>query len=248
MKIKVAAVSYTNTYPFIYGIHRFEDELNLDLKLAYPAQCADWLVRGEVDMGLVPVATLLKMPKAKVLDAYCIGADGPVDTVCLYSQVPIDEVDHLYLDYQSRTSVLLCKILLKYYLKLNPQLIPAEEGFIDKIEGKTAGLVIGDRAFQLNDQFPYVYDLAALWKDFTGLPFVFAAWISPKPLAMDFITRFKKAMHWGLNHKAEAIASFHTGEYPDSMMLSYLNERIDYDLNQEKNQALKKFLALAKEF
>lgn len=245
MKVKIAAVSYTNTIPFIYGLKHYMDSDAFELKLEYPAKCADDLVNGLVDLALVPIAALRHLSDAHIVSDYCIGADGAVDTVCIYSEVPIEEVESLYLDYQSRSSVLLSKILLKEYWNLGPQLLHAPENFIEHIGGTTAGLVIGDRAFDLNGKFPYIYDLAKIWKDFTGLPFVFAAWVSNKPLDAKFAELLNNALSEGLMHIDLAIEEL--GGYADAkeMTAHYLNHRIDYVLDEPKREAMELYLAKA---
>ena len=158
-KIKVTAVSYLNTKPLLYGILRSPIAQKMDLSLDIPAKCAARLKSGEVDLGLVPVAILPELNEPTIISNYCIGAVGAVNTVCIYSQVPIEETTDLWLDHHSRTSVALTKILLKEYWGINPTLLPAQEGYISQIKGSTAGLVIGDRTIGLENKFKYIYDL-----------------------------------------------------------------------------------------
>ena len=139
------------------------------------AVCADKLVNDEVDLALVPIVVIPSLREPHIISNYCIGANGAVETVCLFSDVPISEIASIYLDYQSRTSVALLKILLKEYWGLDPEFKDAELGFEESISGINAALVIGDRAFGLNRKHQYVYDLSAIWKEMTGFPFVFAS-------------------------------------------------------------------------
>ena len=114
VKYKVSAVSYLNTVPFIHGLKQSELIHNIDLQLDYPSICADKLINGTVDFALVPVVVIPKL-QAHIISDYCIGADGVVDSVCLYSDVPITEIESIGLDYQSRTSVELLRLLLTEY-------------------------------------------------------------------------------------------------------------------------------------
>jgi chorismate dehydratase len=246
MKIKIAAISYTNTLPFIYGLKHFMDNDLFDLQLAYPSNCSKLLLENKVDLALMPVASLLAMPEANIISEYCIGADGPVETVCIYSEVPITEIDSILLDYQSKSSVMLSKILLKESWKIAPKQIEAEEGFIEKIKGKTAGLVIGDRAFDLNQSYPYVYDLAEIWKELTGLPFVFAAWVANKELPQNFTIALNSALAKGVDNIDAAINDFVKDASDSETMQKYLNRRIDYRLDSQKQKALKLFLDYGK--
>ena len=111
VKYKVSAVSYLNTIPFLYGIEHFQITKSIDLELDYPSLCAKNLLRRNVDIALVPVVSLVSNNELNIVSEYCIGSDGHVDTVGLYSDVPIEMINEILLDYQSHTSVKLLKIL-----------------------------------------------------------------------------------------------------------------------------------------
>ena len=240
--LKISAVSYLNTVPFIHGLKQSELIHSISLQLDYPSICADKLINGIVDLALVPVAVIPKLLQAHIISDYCIGANGAVDTVCLYSDVPITEIESIALDYQSRTSVALLKILLKEYWQLNPELKKADVGFEENIKGKHAALVIGDRAFALNDKHAYIYDLSAIWKEMTGLPFVFAAWVANKKLPQDFIIAFNKALEKGLIDIDTALV-FEGANYPNcTNPEDYLNNKISYNLDAEKQKGMELFL------
>ena len=242
VKYKVSAVSYLNTIPFIYGLKNSPIFDHIELSLDFPALCADKLLKGQVDIGLVPVAVIPKLQHPHIISDYCIGANGAVDTVCLYSDVPISEIDSIALDYQSHTSVELLKILLREYWYLNPELKNAEIGFEDSIKGKYAALVIGDRSFELNTKYRYIYDLSAIWKQMTGLPFVFATWVANTKLPQDFIIDFNKALEKGLSDMQKAL-NFEGDNYPNCKNPEdYLNNRISYVLDAEKKKGMELFL------
>ncbi|HIG32381.1 MAG TPA: hypothetical protein EYQ09_02925 [Flavobacteriales bacterium] len=242
VKYKVSAVSYLNTIPFIYGLKQSKLMNIIDLQLDYPAICADKLINGEVDIALVPVVVIPQLERPHIISDYCIGANGAVDTVCLYSDVPIEEIQTIALDYQSCTSVALLKILLKEYWQVKPELNNTELGFEDNIEGKHAALVIGDRAFELNAKHQYIYDLSAIWKKMTGLPFVFAVWVSNAKLPQDFIAAFNQALENGLTDIDKTITlegnNYQNCENPKD----YLNHKIFYLLDVEKQKGMALFL------
>lgn len=212
------------------------------MDLAIPSECARRLLDGEADIALVPVAVIPELPEAHIISDYCIGADGAVATVCIYGDVPIEEMTSIYLDSHSRTSVMLLRLLLEEYWKLEPELIPAEEGYIDRIKGATGGLVIGDRTIGLDQRFRYVYDLGTIWKNHTGLPFVFAAWVSVKPLEADFLEAFNQALREGMDHLPE-LQLLLSSPHPDFDLVEYFTHHIDYDLDEPKRAALARFLA-----
>ncbi len=157
--IKITAVSYLNTKPLLYGLLKSDLAADIELQLDIPSVCAQKLLSGQADLGLVPVAVLPELISPRIVSDYCIGADGTVRTVCIFSERPLEQVERLYLDFHSRTSVELTKILLAEYWMLSPELVPAQEGYEALISGTTAGLVIGDRAIGLEQKFSYVYDL-----------------------------------------------------------------------------------------
>jgi len=238
-KIRVGAVSYLNTKPLLYGISHSSIMNDIDLIIEYPARIADMLLKDEIDMGLVPVAVIPKMKEYYINGDYCIGSDGPVASVCLFSETPIEKVERVLLDYQSRTSVQLAALLLEKYWKIRPQLVNAGQDFRDHIGGTTAGVVIGDRALEQRKISPYVYDLGEAWKAFTGLPFVFAAWISNKPLDAGFIRRWDEANLMGLQHIDKVVGE---NPFPVFDLHAYFTRYLDYKLDDRKRQGLQQFL------
>jgi len=238
-KIKVGTVSYLNAKPLIWGFEQGMMSDRVELIPDYPSRIAAMLVDDEIDLGLVPVAIIPRLKDSYIISDYCIGAEGEVASVCLFSDVPLEEVEEVLLDYQSRTSVSLARLLLKEYWKLNPVLTDAKEDFRKHIKGRTAGLVIGDRAFEQRPLSAYRYDLGQAWKQHTGLPFVFAAWIANKKLDAGFITDFNKATGMGLQHLEDVIA-----QYPCSLfdIRKYYTQHISYQLTDEKRKGLGLFL------
>jgi len=191
---------------------------------------------------LVPIVVLKQMKNPHIISDFCIGADGEVDTVCLFSDVPIEEVESIFLDYQSKTSAELLKILLKEYWKVSPKLIKAKANYEKQIKGKKAGLIIGDRVFQHQSKFKYVYDLSAIWKSHTGLPFVFACWIANKKIDEDFIKEFNEALSFGLQNTQKAIDSAAAIYSHCKNPADYLNNKISYILDAEKKKGMELFL------
>jgi chorismate dehydratase len=245
-KYLVSIVKYTNTLPLRYGINNSPVLAEMDLQLDIPAVCAQKLIDNQVDIGLIPVAVIPLLKEHHIISKYCIGSNQRVDTVKLYSTVPLQEIEQVYLDYQSRTSVMLAKVLCKNFWKISPGFINAAVGFEQNISGKNAAVVIGDRCFDLNGNFAYEYDLAFEWKTYTQLPFVFAAWVSNKKIDQGFIDRMESAMQYGIDHVEEAIKS-EKNMKDEVMIKKYLTERINYQLDKAKKQSLTLFLNLLKQ-
>lgn len=215
----------------------------VELVTDFPASIADMLTNDQVDIALVPVATIPLLKEHYIITDYCIGTEGEVASVCLFSDVLLEEIDTILLDYQSRSSVGLLKILLKEYWKINPKLIYAEAGYEENIAGKTAGLVIGDRAFIQRKKNKYIYDLGTAWKEMTDLPFVFAAWVSNKKLPEKFINNFNIATSEGLIKLDVIIAANPYGYYD---LYEYYTKNIDYKLDAEKQKAMALYLTKIK--
>ncbi|SEL05483.1 menaquinone biosynthetic enzyme MqnA/MqnD family protein [Parapedobacter koreensis] len=235
-KVRVSAVSYTNTLPFIYGLQHSAVIDQIALSLDVPSMCAHKLIHDEADLGIVPVAALLDLPNAEIISDYCLGATGAVNSVFIFSEKPIGEVDTIRLDSQSRTSNGLAQVLLRHYWKRDVTILA--EGAAD------AYVEIGDRTFGKQQAHSYAYDLALYWQKFTGLPFTFAAWVANKPLQPSFVHAFNVALSYGLAHRDVII-----GQLPprlDFDYRQYLMEHIDYQYNEEKKKAVTLFLKLMK--
>jgi len=239
-KIKVGAVSYLNTKPLIYGFEKGMMNKEIELVIDYPSNIAHKLLNNEIDIGLVPVAVLPAMDECHIVADYCIGCDGAVASVCLFSDVPLQQIEKVLLDYQSKTSVALLKILLKEHWKITPELVTAEPGFELQIKGTTAGLVIGDRAFKQIPKSKYHNDLGVAWKEMTGLPFVFAAWVSNKKMTAAFVDEFNKTTSLGLNNIDAIVKAI---AYKDANLDEYYKKRISFLLDDKKKAALQLFLS-----
>lgn len=230
-----------NTKPLIYGVKQSSLMNEIELIEDYPSRIADMLLNDEIDVGLVPVAIIPKMREHYIVTDYCIGAEGVVATVSLFSDVPVDKIEKVLLDYQSRTSVNLARVLLKNFWKVQPSFEDAGEDFQKHITGSTAGVVIGDRAFEQRKKSAYDYDLALAWKQWTNLPFVFAAWVANKSLPMEFLKTFNQANAYGLQKLDEVVAE---NPYEGYDLAKYYSDNISYDLTDQKKEGLNKFLSL----
>ncbi len=239
-KIKVGVVNYLNTKPLVYGLEREPISSQIELIGDYPSRLAEMLLNNEIDIGLVPVAVLPKLKEYHIVSDYCIGTEGEIASVALFSEVPMHEIEKVLLDYQSQTSVALLKYLIKEYWGINPQIIQAEnEEYRNQIAGTTAGLVIGDRAFEQRKISTFIYDLGSEWRKITGLPFVFAAWVSTIPLSKEFISLFNEANEIGTKRIDEIVKE---ADFALFDLRKYYNLHLSYSLDEKKRKGLKTFL------
>ncbi len=234
-KIRISAVSYTNTKPFIYGIERSEVKEQITLSLDIPADCAAKLIDNQVDIGLIPVAAIPFVPNANIIGSYCIGSIGAVNSVFIFSKVPGEEIRSVRLDPQSRTSNNLAKVLLQFHFKVAVDFVTDPSIETDAI------VLIGDRTFGRKDDFAYAYDMGEEWMKFTGLPFLYAAWVANKEIPSAFIAQFDKALKLGLDHRRTLLQELPS--IPNFDLDDYLMHKLDFELTPDKRKAMELFLS-----
>ncbi len=239
-EIRIGAVSYLNTKPLLFGLNKGHFEYPFQLVLDYPANLVKAMQEDKIDIGLLPVAALAHLDHFQVVSSYCIGAIGEVASVCMYSNVPIERVKKVKLDYQSRSSVMLCKLLFKEFYK---QPVEFESAHHDEdllsFSDESASLLIGDRALRLNGKTNYRYDLAADWQKMTGLPFVFAVWVSKQTMPSAFIASFDKAVGFGIQEVDKVVAEIGS---VDIDLETYFKKNISYHFDAEKKKGMELYL------
>jgi chorismate dehydratase len=245
-KIRISAVKYANTYPFIFGLSESGFDKKAIIETDHPADCANKLITDRADIGLIPVAALPLLKEYHLISDYCIGAVTNVRTVMLLSNTPFDEITSIYLDYRSRTSVNLVKVLAKNFWKREFRWINTSEKFnFTGIAGGEAVVLIGDQCFEYENSYLYRIDLARAWIDFTGLPFVFAAWTANKTIDTKFLQDFNEALASGIRNIDGVVEKFgNSGTIKGDDLRKYLTENIDYEFNGEKRKGLELFLEL----
>ena len=245
-KIRISAVKYANTYPFMYGLVESGFDKKVILQTDHPADCAAKLISDKVDIGLIPVAALPLLKEYQIISDYCIGANKNVRTVLLLSNCPFEDIKTIFLDYRSRSSINLTKVLAKNSWKKEFKWVNTSKGFDFLNIGLEEGVVlIGDQCFEYENSFRNKVDLALEWEKFSGLPFVFACWTANKYIENDFIEEFNEALKLGVNNIDAVVEKFgQTGVITGIVLKNYLEENIDYDFNEDKKKGLKMFLEL----
>lgn len=245
--MRITCVNYTNAIPFIEGIQAADPEgSKVQLSLDIPSVSGKKILEGHADIGLVPVAVLPKLKEYRIISDYCIAGFKKVKSVCLFSQVPLSDIKVVLLDYQSMTSVKLVQVLNTFYWKKDIRFLPAEEDFISAIGGSTAAVVIGDRTFGMHEDYAFVYDLCEEWYHFTGLSFMFAAWVCVNPAIDDkdiawLNEAFSKGIQ-GIDKNKEQLMPPHAPfDY-----YTYLTKNIYYQSGPMEKHAMELFHALMK--
>lgn len=237
--IKVGAVSYLNTKPLLYGFQDRIGRYSIEMVLDYPSKIAELLTQNRIDIGLVPIAIWPQLNTPVRIGNYGIAADGAVVSVALFSNTPLTQIKKIHLDYQSKTSVALVKILCKEYWHIEPEFVQAEEGYESGLPSGEAAVIIGDRAFFAYTAYAFQYDLALEWKNYTGLPFVFAAWLAQQKFEEDFILAFNNMNEKGLKHLEDVVAQHHLHAYD---LNTYYTKNIQYKLTDFHIQGMHLFL------
>jgi chorismate dehydratase len=246
---RVAASSYLNTAPLIWsfarGQRRGEVELLTDTA---PARCADMLARGQVEAALVPVIEYQRLPETAVVPGVCVGAREEVHSVVLVTRgARLEEVASVALDTSSRTSAALVEVIFREFVGRAPRLEQSAPDLARMLDAHDAALVIGDPAMTFAREGLRVYDMAALWREFTGLGFVFAMWMANasaggRVRALDFAG----ARDEGLARVGEIAAEYERElGRPRAELVRYLTENICFELDEGMRAGLELFFRLA---
>lgn len=244
-KYRISAISYLNTKPLLYGLFQSDYIMkHSKLLLDHPAETGEKLKNGQADIGLIPVAYLPQIPRARIISETCIATNRYMPSVLLSSQVPLQKIEKGWLDYQSASSGALAKILAGRYWNVHIDWLKSEEGYEKKIKGQTAGIIIGDRALKLAHRFTYNYDLSAEWYQFTGLPFVFACWVAVSDIENEYLNKFEEALMTGLEHLDIVIRQEEKNHFfPNINVEEYLKTYLKFFLDPAKKSGMKKFLS-----
>lgn len=237
MRTRIVAVSYLNTIPFIYGIEHAGVDLRADLSLTPPRGCAEALRDGRADVALVPVAAIPAIAGIRIVTPFCIGASRSVRTVVLAGNCPLERMETIRLDSHSMTSVRLVRILAERKWRIRPMWRELDDfGELGRPADRTGYLMIGDKVFAHEENFRYRYDLADAWREMTGLPFVFAAWVARDGVPERTLAGLSQALDYGTRHIAEAIRCYGYDDKPYAY--GYLTENIDFVFDEQKRRAL----------
>ena len=245
-RINVGAVAYLNARPLTLCLDEFVPAARIVVDV--PSRLADGLAAGDLDVALVPSIEYFRNPDYSIVSNACIGCDGPVQSVKLFSRVPIEGIQSLALDEGSRTSAAMVRILLKEEFGVEPVGTSLPIGCpMEDIE-TDAVMLIGDRAMQSADaRFKYVLDLGEAWCGWTGLPFVFALWIARSGVRMDGLAEVFAAARDAGTARIDEIAR---QEAPglgitEDRCRSYLRDNLRFRMGRREQRGLEKFRQLA---
>ena len=236
---RIGAVPFLNGRPLIYGIEPW-------IQYAVPARLAGMLRQGTLDAAMVSVVEVLFRGGYRVLADWGILSDGPVRSVLLFHQVPLEKIEMVYCDRASLTSVNLLRVLLAER-GIFPRLRPLEPN--QNPETLPAVLLIGDRALRwvYEGRHPAVWDLGAAWKEQTGLPFVYAVWaIRPRGASEKLCRILETAAQQGVQAIDQIAARVE--KFDPTFCRDYLRHCVRYRLGPDGWAGLQKFIQLLKKY
>lgn len=245
-KLRVGAVSYMNARPLVWGL---EEKKNLiDLHLDVPSRLCKLFEEDNLDIALLPAIAYIRNASYRLIPDISISSKGAVESVNLFLKRDINEIKEVALDMSSLTSRALTSIILEERYGLRPRFIDWDKGLDLAGPSPDALLLIGDNAMkQKADKFKTVLDLGNEWHKLTGLPFVYAFWVTRAGKRLHGFDRtLKETKEAGLN-ALEEIAGIEAKRLnlPKSDCLRYLSSSIHYDLGESEIKGLKRFYSYA---
>jgi len=246
--VKLAASSYLNSAPLIWSFVYGSMRDCVDFTEAVPARCADMLARAEVEVALVPVIEYQRANDVSLVPDVCVGSKGEVRSVLLVSRKQhLESIRSVALDESSRTSATLVKIIFREFLRHDAEWTTRSPDVNEMLERNDAALIIGDPAMVFTRGDLRIWDMASLWRNYTGLGFVFAMWML-NDSAMDHVRTidFAAARAEGVENKHEIISEYQKllGLSRDSLQ-DYLDKNICFRLDNQMQQGLNLYYELA---
>lgn len=276
-RLRVSVVEYLNTAPLVWGFTDGPLRGRYDLTFAVPAQCAEQLRRGEVDIGIIPAIEYQRMEGMVVMPGMSVAARGAVRSILVVSKRPIERARRIALDTSSRSSQALVRILASRLWGIAPEFVHAAPDPSKMLADADAALVIGDPALRIavkldqiaerragnefccggdpNDlpvpgyESVYMYDVAAQWRELTGLPCVLAIWVGRRDaVTPEVVADFLASKEYGLARIGEiAEGASLKLDMPARALESYLRENIDFSLDEENLAGLGLYYRFAAE-
>ena len=245
-RLRIGAVNYLNSKPLIEDLAELAPEA--EIHCDYPSRLADDLAAGRLDVALIPSVEALADPDYEIVSDACVAARGPAMSVKLYFRVPPGEVQTLALDEGSRTSAALARIILAERHGVEPRVSPLPLGSNVSETLTDAVLLIGDRAMHAPDEtFVCEWDLGDEWYRWSGLPFVFAMWVTREGVDLGGI---EEALAAARDRGVAQLEEIAEREAPrlgltGGTAFHYLSRNLHFQLGSAERSGLKLFHRLA---
>lgn len=240
--VQVATVSYLNARPLIEGVER---ETDVELIRRVPSRLLDTLESGAASIALCPVIDLQQSASAlEIVPCGAIGCDGPALTVKVFSSRPINELREIAIDGDSHTSVALLQIVMHAISGRRPLLHPLQS--TGSKSAPQAMLLIGDKVVVAEPdrtKYPHELDLGEAWRELSGKPFVFAAWMTRVGTALGDLPDRLERIRGENHHRLAEIATLHAGTtgWPAELAVRYLSRNLRYELGAPELAGIEEF-------
>jgi chorismate dehydratase len=255
--LRISAISFLNTAPLMWDFEHGDAARDFAIEYTIPSACAAALAANQADIGIIPAVTYAEIPGLVILPNIAIAAKHFVRSILLVSKKPIEQVETVATDTSSRTSVALLQVLFAKFFGGPRQLTPHAPQLDLMLHSHDAALLIGDAALEITVGKEYfVYDLAHMWHERTGQPFVFAFWavrldsLDRAPRDLDLVKVFQQSRDHGLepaNLRVIAQQWSSKLKLSEADILTYLTENVHYYLDRQNHAGLQLFLRYSQE-
>jgi chorismate dehydratase len=241
--VRLGAVDYLNVRPLVYGLEQRPREVTL--RFDPPSRCAELLAGGDIDLGTIPSIAYLDRPGDRVVPGLCIGSEGPVASVAIFTRQPVARIRSIALDTSSRTSAALTRICCARIFDIRPEFVTHPPDLPAMLAAADAALIIGDPAL-FADADAYgaeKIDLGSAWTTLTGLPFVWAFWAGPpSPDSARLVPLLQQAAADGLARRDVIADAYCPGDpVRQAIARSYLHDRLRFELDDRALAGLERY-------
>ena len=238
---RIAASTYLNSAPLIWSFLHGTQRGTVDFIDAVPARCAQLLSQNEVDAALVPVIEYQRIPDRALVPDVCVGSLNEVLSVVLVAKnTQLEDIRTIALDESSRTSATLVKVIFREFLGREPEWTTRSPNLDEMLDRNDAALIIGDPGMTFPRTGLKVWDMASLWRNYTGFGFVFAMWmVRDQKIDVDFAG----ARDEGVT-RIEEIVEAYKDRIPMDLK-KYLTENIVYRIDDSMRRGLELYFELA---
>jgi len=238
---RIGCVPYLNGVPLSAWFESSDCSFDLSINYQVPSQLAANLRAGNLDVAMVSIFESFQNPNIAIVPNISVSADGSVKSVRLFSKKTFKDIRTVALDTSSLTSAALTRIVLAELIDIKPVYFSMPPNPEEMLKECDACLIIGDLKL-FDSPATHILDLGQAWKELTGLPFVYAAWLETLPPKQDLHEILLASKEWGLRNLEQlAKESSRKMNLPLSQTREYLFDIMQYDLSAIKQEAINLF-------
>ncbi|MCP4898460.1 MAG: menaquinone biosynthesis protein [bacterium] len=244
---RIGTVSYLNALPLIDGL---ENEGNIEVRAAVPSRLLQLLLSSELDIALCPTIDFQLAPELlRIVPVGGIASRAETLTVRVFSKVDLANVETVRVDTDSHTSVALMEIVFAELFGRRPHILPLISEVGAKVTTPEAILLIGDKVVTTEPDagtFPFQLDLGAAWREITGLPFVFAVWMTRPGTQLGHLPELLARLRRTNKNRIPEIVDRHAESlgWPKSLAARYLGSLLQYGIGEPEMEAIQRFWSL----